>query len=316
MSTATESVRPLRFGVAAHGAPSAERWRALARQVEDLGYATLLLPDHTNPQFAPIAGLTAAAAATTSLRVGTAVLSNDFRNPVLAAKEVATLDVLSDGRVDWGMGAGWLTSDYDATGIAFEEPSARVDRLIESVTVMRALFGGDPVDHVGAHYRIRNVSGTPAPLQRPHPPLLVGASRRRLLTFAGSEADIVHISPSWSSRRIGGYEPTIDVESSMDRQVGWIRAAAGDRFDRVELALTAMPVEVTEERAAAFERIAPHVGLTPEQALVSPHLLVGTVDEICATLLERRNRWGLSYWIIPAGRHEAFAPVVARLAGR
>lgn len=314
--------RRLRFGVAAHSAPGAAAWRDLARKVEDLGFATLLLPDHANPQLAPIAGLTAAAGATTTLRVGTQVLCNDLRNPVVTAKEMATLDLLSDGRADWGMGAGWLTSDYDATGIPFDPPGTRVGRLIEAVHLIRALFSGEPVDHDGAHYRVHGIAGSPAPVQRPHPPLLVGGSHERLLRFAGAEADIVSISPSWSSRQFGPYPASIGVEESMDRQVGWVRSAAdgaGGRFERVELSLTVMPVAVTEGgaegRAAAAERIAPNVGLTPEQVLVSPHVLVGGIDQICDTVLARRDRWGLSNWVVPIGALDAFAPVVARLAG-
>ena len=313
--------RRLRFGVAAHSSPSGAAWRDLARKAETLGYATLLLPDHTNPQLAPLVGLAAAAAATTTLRVGTQVLCNDLRNPVVTAKELATLDLVSEGRVDWGMGAGWLTSDYEATGVSFDPPGIRVDRLIESVGVIKALFGGEPVDHDGTHYRVHGVSGTPAPVQRPHPPLIIGASHERLLRFAGAEADIVSISPSWSSRQFGPYEASIGVEESMDRQVGWVRAAATpvDRFEQVELSLTVMPVAVTdgsrEAQVAASERVGPHVGLTPDQVLVSPHALVGSIDQICETVLARRDRWGLSNWVVPVGAIDTFAPVVARLAG-
>ena len=310
-----DQARRFRFGVAAHAVASAQRWRDLARQTEDLGYATLLLPDHANPQLAPIPGLLAAALCTTTLRVGTQVLDNDNRNPVIAAKEVASIDLLTDGRFDWGMGAGWLTSDYEATGIAFEPPKVRLERLMEAVTVMRGLFAGGPVDFDGEHYTVRGALGDPRPVQSPHPPLLLGGSRRRLLSYAGREADIVSISPSWESRRILGADPTIGVEESMERQIGWIREAAGTRFGEIELSLTVMPVEVTETPGAAFERIAPNLGLTPEQARVSPHLLVGSVSEICDALLARRERWGLSNIVVPVGALARFAPVVARLAG-
>ena len=160
-----DQARRFRFGVAAHAVASAQRWRALARQTEDLGYATLLLPDHANPQLAPIPGLLAAALCTTTLRVGTQVLDNDNRNPVIAAKEVASIDLLTDGRFDWGMGAGWLTSDYEATGIAFEPPKVRLERLMEAVTVMRSLFAGGPVDFDGEHYTVRGAVGDPRPVR-------------------------------------------------------------------------------------------------------------------------------------------------------
>lgn len=308
--------RRFRFGLAAHEASSAQRWREEARRAEDLGYATLLLPDHANPQLAPMLGLLDAALHTTTLRVGTQVLDNDHRNPVIAAKEVATIDLLSGGRFDWGMGAGWLTSDYEATGIPFDRPGLRLERLMEAVTVMRGVLAGGPLDHTGAHYTVKGAVGSPLPVQRPHPPLLIGGSRERLLRFAGREADIVSISPSWDSRSILGGSPSIDVEGSMDRQIGWIREAAGERFDRIELSHVAMPVEITDHPAAAFERIGPNVGLTPAQAAVSPHVLAGSVEAICETLLARRERWGLSNIVVPIRALESFAPVVARLAGR
>jgi probable F420-dependent oxidoreductase len=308
-------LQPFRFGVAAHAVASAERWRDLARRAEDLGYATLILPDHLNPQLAPIPGLLAAALQTTTLRVAVQVLDVDHRNPVVAAKEVATLDLLSGGRCDWGMGAGWLHADYEATGIPFDPPGVRLSRLVEAVAVMKGLFAGGPVDHQGRHYTVRGAVGDPQPVQRPHPPLLVGGSRPRLLRFAGREADIVSISPSWDSRRIMGAEPSLTVEAAMDLQVGWIRDGAGDRFDRVELSHVAMPVEVTDDPGAAFERIAPNVGLTPDEARRSPHVLAGPVGAICDALVARRERWGLSNIVVPVGALEPFAPVVARLAG-
>lgn len=309
--------RPFRFATNPHAAGSGAAWRDLARRVEDLGYSALYLPDHVNPQLAPIAGLVAAAAATTTLRVGTQVLNNDMRHPSTAAKEVATLDLLSDGRAEWGMGAGWLTVDYEVTGTPLDPPATRLARLEEAIGLMRELFAGDPVDHDGAHYRVTGIAGSPRPVQRPHPPLLVGGSRPRLLRLAGREADIVSISPSWASRTILGRPPTIDVGSSMARQVGWVRdaAAAAGRPGPPELSVTAFPVRITDRPAEVLAEVAPHVGLTPEQAAVSPHLLVGPVDAVCEQLLERRERFGLSHVVVPAGAVDAFAPVVARLAG-
>lgn len=313
---------PIRFGVAAHAVDDGPTWRALARRVEDLGYATLLLPDHTNPQLAPIPALVAAAAVTTTLRVGTQVLCNDLRNPVITAKEVATIDVLSEGRFDWGMGAGWLPADYDGTGITFDRPGVRIRRLQESVALMKALFSGEPVDHHGEFYRAGGLSGTPSPVQRPHPPLLVGAAQERLLRWAGSVADIVSVAPSWESRQIGSFPASVGIEEGMDRQVSWVSegaASAGRTLADVELSVTAMPVTVTGAAGATADDFAragaPH-GISGDDAVHAPYLLVGSVEEIADTVRARHERWGVANWVVPVQVVEAFAPVVARvLAG-
>jgi probable F420-dependent oxidoreductase len=309
------ALRPFRFAANPHGAPTAAAWRDLARRVEDLGYSALYLPDHVNPQLAPTAGLVAAAAATTTVRLGVQVLNNDLRHPVVAAKEVASLDVLSDGRAEWGMGAGWHPTDYDARGETMDPGSVRVERLAEAIGLMRGLFAGGEVDHAGAHYRVRLAAGTPAPVQRPHPPLLVGAAHERMLRLAGREADVVSISPAWDSRTFGGRPPSIDVEASLARQVGWVREAAGDRADAIELSVTAFPVRITDRPEDVAAEVGPHVGLDGDQALASPHVLLGTVDGLCEELLARRERLGITHVVVPPGAIDAFAPVVARLAG-
>lgn len=318
MATSPPASRPLRFGVAAHAVLDAATWRNTARRLEDQGYATLLLPDHTNPQLAPIPGLVAAATATTTLRVGTQVLCNDFRNPVVTAKEVATLDLLSEGRADWGMGAGWLPSDYENAGIPLDPPAVRISRLRESVRLMKALFSGERVDHHGEHYRVEGLTATPLPVQRPHPPLIIGAAQKRMLRLAGAEADIVSVSPSWDARQIGPFPPKVSVEEGTDLQLGWIgegAASAGRSLDDLELSLTIIPVIVTDDADAGFESAAPPNGLTVDEARRAPHILVGSVEQIAETILERRERWGFSNWVIPVEAAERFAPVAARLAG-
>lgn len=312
------SARRFRFAVNPHGAADGAAWTAVARKAEDLGYATLLVPDHLNQQLAPFSALAAAAAATTTLRIGTQVLCNELRPPVVAAKELATLDVLSGGRLDWGMGAGWLPDDFAALGHE-PRPAERVDRLVEAVGVMRALFSGEEVHHAGEHYRVDLARAQPVPVQRPHPPLLIGGAQRRLLTFAGREADIVSISPGLAARAFGPYEASMSVEANTDRQVGWVRAGAGaggvDRFGRVELSVVAMPAKVTDRPRETAEQVAPTLGLAPDEVLRSVHVLLGSVGEICETLQARRERWGISSIVIPWRFAEPFAPVVARLAG-
>ncbi len=312
------SSRKIRFGVAAHAVDDAPAWRDLARRTEGQGYATLLLPDHANPQLAPVAGLVAAAAATTTLRVGTQVLCNDLRNPVVTAKEIASLDVLSEGRADWGMGAGWLPSDYEATGVPFDAPGVRLARLKESVHVIRRLFSGEPVDHDGEHYQVHGVSGSPRPVQQPHPPLLLGGSRNRLLRFAGAEADIVSISPSWDARQIGPYPPSITVEEGMTRQLASIRdgaEGAGRTLDDVELSLVAMPIVVTDDLEDGYRKAAAAHRIDVDEARRAPYVLVGPVERIVETIQARRDRWGLTNWVVPVGVADAMAPVVERLSG-
>ena len=293
-----------------------EQWRAFSRKVEDLGYSTLLMADHLGEQLSPVPALAAAAAATTRLRVGTLVTCNDFRHPVVHAKEVATLDVLSDGRAEWGMGAGWVQSEYAAAGIPFDEPGTRVERLQESVAVMKQLFGDGPATYRGTHYEVSSLDGQPKPVQRPHPPLTVGGQGERMLAFASREADVISVAPSITARRVGTSAPSETVESAADRQVALIRDVAGERFADLELNMVLFPLAVTdspEDCAAAWSE---HLGYEPEEVLRSPHVGAGTVDEICDVLLERRERWAISYWSVPSTEIDAFAPVVARLAGR
>ena len=294
--------------------PGAE-WRALCRTVEDVGFSTLLVSDHFGDQLALIPALTSALDATERIRVGALVACNDYRHPVMYAKELATMDVLSEGRVDWGMGAGWLSPEYAQAGIAFEPGPVRASRLVEAVRVMQGLFSDSPLTFEGEHYRVRDLNGTPKPVQRPHPRLLLAASGRRLLSFAGAHADIVGIAPSLRARQIGDNPPACTVEAALDEQVGWIRAGAGARFDDLVLNVVAFPSIVTRDRAGTAERVAPNVGYEPAEVLRSPHAWIGTVDEICESLVAWRARWGISYWAVSARAIKAVAPVIERMAG-
>jgi probable F420-dependent oxidoreductase len=308
--------RPFRFAASVHEVQGGQQWRAFSRRVEELGYSTLVMADHLGEQLSPMPALAATAEATTRLRVGTLVTCNDFRHPVVHAKEVATLDVLSDGRGEWGMGAGWVPSEFEAAGIAFDAPGTRVERLQESVALMKQLFADGPVTFRGTHYTVSSLDGQPKPVQRPHPPLMIGGQGPRMLAFAAREADIVSVAPSIAARHVGATPPSETVEAAMDRQVEEIEVAAGDRFDEIELNAVLFPVAVTdspEESAAAWSE---HLGYDPDEVLRSPHVGAGTVEQLCNALVERRERWGISYWSVPSAAVDAFAPVVARLAGR
>lgn len=309
------AVRPFRFGVQVKAAVDAKAWADQARAVEDLGYSTLLVPDHFGEQFGPLVGLTAAATATTSLRVGTLVFGNDYRHPAVLAKEMATLDVLSGGRVELGMGAGWLRSDYDDHGLSLDPPGVRIERLDEAVRVVKALWAGGDVSFEGRHYRLDGARCLPRPLQRPHPPVLVAGGGRRLLGVAAREADVVGFNTSLAAGKVGPEAARSALPARFRERVAWVREAAGDRFDGLELqCYTAFCLVGVDPRATAAV-MAPGFGITPEEALEVPIVLAGSVDEICHTLERRRAEYGFSYWSIPGDAFHAFAPVVARLAG-
>jgi probable F420-dependent oxidoreductase len=295
----------------------ARSWRDRCVEVEALGYAALYLPDTCMPQMGPLVALGAAAAHTTTLRVGMLVANNDLRHPAVLAKELATLDVVSDGRLDWGMGAGWFPPDYEATGLRLDPPAVRVDRLIEAVGLMQRAFAGAPVTHEGRHYSATGLVGTPTPVQTPHPPLLIGAAERRLLTFAGAHAGIVSVNRSFSTVSFGGQPPRKRPDDAVADQVAWIRAGAGDRIADVELSMEVNPpVVVTDQRRSALARLAASTGLEPDRLLADPRTWVGTASEIVESIRDSRRRFGVSHWVVYEPYLRDVAPIVAELAGR
>lgn len=307
--------RSFRFGVQAKTASSRIRWIELARTVEEQGYATLTMPDHFDDQLAPGIALMAAADATRALRVGALVWCNDYRHPVVLAKEAATLDLLSSGRLELGIGAGWMKSDYDEAGLDYERPGVRIDRMVETVAILKGLFGDEPFSFDGEHYTISNLNGTPKPVQKPHPPLLIGGGGPRFLGLAGELADIVGINPNLAAGAITAETGADATAERYEEKIGWVRQSAGDRFDDIELQVRVFFVLVTDDRRGTAEAMAPALGLTAEQALDSPLALVGTVDEITETLIERREQYGFNYIVVGQDQYEVFSPVVANLAG-
>jgi probable F420-dependent oxidoreductase len=307
--------QPFRFGIQAASASSGREWRELARKVEHLGYSTLFAPDHyTDSPLAPMVSISFAAEATTTLRVGHLVLGNDYKHPAVVAKEAATLDLLSDGRLELGLGAGWLTADYEKLGITYDPPGTRIDRLEEAITVVKGCFADGPFDFDGEHYRITGYDAAPMPVQRPHPPLLIGGGGPRVLRLAAREADIVGINPNM---RAGAYSPDAATDSLDDmtrRKLGWIREGAGDRFDDLEIQIRGYAAISDDPRGVA-ETIGGALGLQPEEGLASAMFCVGSVDEVCDMLVQRRETWGVSYNVFGEADVDAFAPVVARLAG-
>ncbi len=306
---------PFRFTVQCHGPADRDGWRAQARRAEELGYSELTVPDHLDAGLGPVAALMAAADATTTIGLTALVFCNDHHHPAVLAKEAATLDVLTGGRLTLGLGAGWQATDYARSGIALDPPGVRVDRLTEAVAVMKGLFADEPCTFHGTHYRITDLDGHPKPLQRPHPRLLIGGGGRRVLSLAAREADVVGLNIDLRSGRIDeSAGPTATAEAT-DTKVAWIREAAGDRFARLELQVRIHLAMVTDDRDGVAEAVGPAFGLTPDEAKVSPHALVGTVEELADQCEQRRARWGISVIGVADDAMEAMAPLVERLTG-
>ena len=305
--------RRFRFGTGGFHAPSAAKYAALARKIEDLGYATLLIPDHFGDQFAPFLALLAAANATQNLRVGSFVCDNDFRHPAVLAKEAATLDILTDGRLELGLGAGYFGPDYAQTGIPDDPPGVRVGRLIEATAVLKGLFGPEPVTFSGEHYELADLDGSPKPLQQPHPPILIAGGGERMLTFAAREADIVGLM---MKSRNGALDFADGSVGATARRVEWVREAAGARFDAIEVNILVLDLLITARRRQGAEQIGRKWGISGDEVLDSVHFLVGTVDQIADQLESWREKMSISYVAVMPEFMEQFAPVVARLAGK
>jgi probable F420-dependent oxidoreductase len=321
--------RPFRFAVQSFSAPDAKTWRERARRVEALGYSALHLADHflgpgpalastQHPlqELAAVPAMAMAAEATSTLRIGCRVFCNDYRHPVILAKEAATLDLLSDGRLELGVGAGWLRAEYEAAGLSFDPAAQRIERLEEAVSLLKAIFSGAMVEHAGRHYRASGFRGAPRPVQRPHPPLMIGGGGRRVLELAAREADIVSLN---FNNRSGVIGPDGVQSSTADATLGklaCVRAAAGARFASLELEIGAYFTFVTDAPEGIAAGLGRALGLSGEEMLRHPHALFGSVDAIADELERRRETYGISYVTVGDAALEAFAPVVARLTGR
>ena len=305
-------LRPFRFGTGAfHRIRSRAQFISLARKIEDMGYAIYLIPDHFVDVISPIAALMAVADAT-SLRIGSYVFDNDFRHPAVVAREAASLDLLSEGRFELGLGAGWVEADYTQTGLPFDPPGVRVSRLTESVQIIKGLFAEGPFTFAGHHYTITEMEAWPKPVQHPSLPIMIGASGRRMLSFAAREADIIGLLVPSQNSQLHLAEGS---SAAVAKRIEWVREAAADRFDELEFNILILRLLITDDRKAGVEELAKDTGMTSEQVLDNVHILVGTVDQIVEDLQMRREQFGISY--ITARDHDMndFAPVVARLAG-
>jgi len=309
--------RKFRFGVMCSHASSAADFREKARRAEALGYSTLFVPDHfIDHPLAPMPAMAAAAAVTDTLRVGSLVLGNDYKHPVVLAREASTLDLLSDGRLELGLGAGWMTADYEKAGFELDGPGVRIDRLAESIAVVKGLMADDPFTFHGRYYSVTDLDGEPKPVQRPHPPFIVGGGAPKILGLAAREAAIVGVNANLR----GGVAISDDAARSMtgaatDQKIECLRAAAGGRFDDLEIQSFVGFTTFTDDRSSLAEMMAGAFEVSPDEALETPVVLAGTIEQMINDLLARRERWNMSYVVVGVDVMEQFAPAVAKLAG-
>lgn len=310
---------PFRFAAVSWAADSGAAWAADARRIEDLGFSTLLVADHLSGPLGALPACMAAAQATSTLRLGTLVLANDLRHPALLAKDAATIDFLSDGRFELGIGAGWHLPDYSTTGIPFDRPGVRVARLRESIEIMKALFAGDAVTYAGEHYRITDLTNLPKPVQPGGPPIMVAGSRPKMLRLAADLADTVGITINTADDGSGPIRNDLTAEAYDEKCAALDAAvAAAGRTTPLERNVFVQGVFLTDDPIAKAEEVAatrPGPRLTAQQLLDHPHTLIGTEAGIVEKLLAMRERWELSYVAVHGAHAEALAPVVAKLAG-
>lgn len=309
------ATRPFRFGVQLSTAPDRTTWVETARRLEGLGYATATMPDHFTEQLAPVPALQCLADATETLRFGALVFDNDYKHPVVLAKEMATLDLLSDGRLEIGLGAGWMRSDYEQSGIPYDPPGVRVDRFVEGLEVVIGCLAPGSFSFSGEHYTVTDYDGLPAPVQQPRPPILIGGGGHRVLGIAARYADIVGINATLTAGAVGPEAIATMTAEAVDTKVARVREAAGDRFGDLEMNVRAFLVNITDDAVGAAQGVADMIGVERSMIDASPFALVGPPSKLIEDLRERRERWGFSYVIVGPDEAEAFAPVVAELAG-
>ncbi len=313
--------RPFRFGVIGESVRSAADLVDTARRAEIAGYATFLMRDHFieepfGHQLAPVASLATAAAVTKTLRIGSLVICNDYRHPAVVAKEAATLDLLSGGRFELGLGAGFSQPEYEAAGIPFDPPGVRVGRLAEALQIIKGLFGAGPCTFSGRYYSVTKLDLFPNPVQRPHPPILVGAGGKRMLSTAAREADIIGIQTATLGTGRQVPDPSGLLPEAISEKIAWIRQEAGSRFGGIELSIVSSVVIADNRREAALRlaREREWGCVSADRVLEMPSIFIGSVDQIVSEMQSRRERYGISYYVLGDRSMEAAAPIVARLA--
>lgn len=325
--------QPFRFSLQSFNTSSPADWRTLIAKTEDLGYSTFYLADHFlsagpaldstyhPPQMlAAVPAIAMALEQTSTLRVGCRVFCNDYRQPVMLAKEAATMDYLSGGRLEFGIGAGWIENEYNAVNLPFDAFPERFQRLTEFVSAYKAFMSGEPLQLDGEFIKWEGFHGTPSPAQQPWPPLMIGGGSKKILEFAGAEADIVSLNFNNRSGMLGPDGMNSGLAAATAKKIDWIKNGAGKRFDSIELEIGAYNTIITDHAAPTAAAIGDALGMSGEDIINHPHCLIGSVDAICDELLRRRETYGISYVaVLDDGENnmvEAFAPVVARLAGK
>jgi probable F420-dependent oxidoreductase len=289
----TTTGRRMRFGISVQTMPDAAAWRDTMRRIEDLGFDTVVVNDHVSgPRLSAIVALTAAAAATSRLRVGTMVLDNDIRHPVVLAKEAAALDLLSDGRLELGMGAGWLLDDYERTGLRYDPPATRIARLAETVSILKGCWSGEPYSCTGVYYQVSDVVLDPLPVQRPHPPLLIGGGGRTVLELAAREADILNVA-SMTAR--DGRGPRVDDmgPARFLRKLEILEAASGARREALELSISVQAVGIDRPPVMEHAMLREQVDLMRD----TPYVFSGSVEGIAEQILGWKERHRLTYFL-------------------
>lgn len=312
--TANRTPRAFRFGVEMLETFDGMTWVESARHVESLGYYSLFAGDHLDEGFGPIMSMATAAMATTNLVVATAVFCTDFRNPVFLARELASIDLMSGGRLEVGLGAGYQINDYKGSGIPMDPPKVRVERLMEHVAVLRGLFGAAPFAFDGEHYRVETLNGTPKPYTPGGPPILVAGGGPRMLRFAAKHADIVGVNSMLPHSEKRPESNLDSVADSIDEKFAWIRASVGPRFEDLVFHGWIKVTTVTDDAEGVAQEIGAARGMSASAVLESPLFLIGTVEEIVEKLYERRERWGFSYYTIQQPSAREFAAVIERLS--
>jgi probable F420-dependent oxidoreductase len=313
------SPRPFRFGVMTSGRFEATGWRELVRRVDELGYDVLNMPNHrAAPGLSPLVAMASAAEISSRLRFGTLVLDNESVDPGVIAKDTATLDVLSEGRLEVGIGAGWLPADHTGIGQPWRRPGERIERLAEAIAVLKECWTEDTASRPSPVFPLDAIRNEPRPVQQPHPPILIGGGGERVLRLAGRLADIVSFVPNMAAGRLGPDTAADGRGDALSRKLAWVHEAAGDRMAGIELHTNLTQVILTDDRAGGLAKVKRGYGLEADDdaaALAVPHAVVGTAEQMADQLLERRARTGISYYSVFEPGMEAFAPVQALLIG-
>lgn len=307
--------RPFRFGILAKAARPGPEWTRFARAAEADGFDVLLLPDHVRPQLAPFPALAAAAAATSTLRLGTLVINTDMRNPLLLAHEAATVDLMSQGRLELGVGAGWARRDYTESGIAWQRGKIRAERCAETITVLRHSWAGERFSFRGTYFDLVDVRGGPHPVQRPLP-LLVGAGSPAMLASAAEHAQILGLARSMAAGPSAADAARDATAEAVDAKLEIVRSLAGDRFSEIELNVLVVRVVFGDAAQREATAEAAQHGLTVPEVLHSPQqLFAADVAAACAELRQRRERHGISYVAFREDDLPAAREIVATLRG-